>query len=74
MPLFIADYLHRVGRVGRLGSKNIASGRVTNFVSNKFDADLVWNIERSIRLGVELQDVNANIKRLYNNITNSLNK
>lgn len=67
MPTFIADYLHRVGRVGRLnGHKHGGSGGlVTNFITNRFEVDLVWNIERSVRLGVELQNVNANIKRLY---------
>ncbi|CAF0710611.1 unnamed protein product [Brachionus calyciflorus] len=67
MPQFIADYLHRVGRVGRLnGHENGGGGGlVTNFIINRFEVDLVWNIEKSLRLGIELHNVNANIKRLY---------
>jgi len=44
MPLFIADYLHRIGRVGRLGS--VDGGIITNFVTKAYEADLVKNIER----------------------------
>jgi superfamily II DNA/RNA helicase len=65
MPPFVADYLHRCGRVGRLGGGG-GGGRtslVTNFVTKKFEVDLVMNIERSLRTGVELENVNANVKR-----------
>ena len=72
MPAFIADYVHRVGRVGRLnnngggGKKAVTTdGLITNFVTKKFEVNMVANIERSIRLGVELENVNANIKRFY---------
>jgi superfamily II DNA/RNA helicase len=44
MPLFIADYLHRIGRVGRLGS--VDGGIITNYVTKAYEADLVKNIER----------------------------
>lgn len=69
MPQYIADYLHRVGRVGRLNyaKNNGSNGLVTNFIVNRFDAELVMNIEKSLRLGNELDNVNANIKRLYKN-------
>jgi superfamily II DNA/RNA helicase len=69
MPQYIADYLHRVGRVGRLNTVKFSgsNGLVTNLIVNEFDAQLVWNIEKSIRLGVELENVNANIKNLYRN-------
>lgn len=63
MPSFVADYLHRIGRVGRLGS--VAGGLVTNYVTKAYEADLVNNIERSIRLNQDLLNVNANIKRFY---------
>ena len=67
MPQFIADYLHRVGRVGRINAhKYSGSGaQVTNFIINRFEVDLVWNIERSLRLDTELHNINANVKRLY---------
>ena len=63
MPVFIADYLHRIGRVGRLGS--VDGCMVTNYVTRAFEADLVKNIERSIRLNQDLHNINANIKRFY---------
>jgi ATP-dependent RNA helicase DDX28 len=63
MPSFLADYLHRIGRVGRLGS--VAGGLVTNYVTKAYETDLVNNIERSIRLNQDLFNVNANIKRFY---------
>lgn len=69
MPQFIADYVHRVGRVGRLNNYKHGGGNgmVTNYVTKAFEIDLVWNIERSVRLSIELQDVDANIKKLYRN-------
>jgi superfamily II DNA/RNA helicase len=70
MPPFIADYLHRVGRVGRLDSlkKQGNNGMITNFITKKYEIDMVMNIEKSIRLETELKSVNANIKRLYKNL------
>ena len=53
-PEFISDYIHRVGRVGRVGS---SPGFVLNFVTYKWDVELLWKIEvrplhvpRNIRL------------------------
>ena len=63
MPRFVADYLHRVGRVGRLGS--VPGGLVTSYVTRAFEAPLVQNIERSVRLDIELENVDANAKRFY---------
>jgi superfamily II DNA/RNA helicase len=65
MPKFISDYLHRIGRVGRLKNGVRADGKVTNFVTNKHEVDLVWNIEKSVRLNCELENVNANVKQFY---------
>ncbi|KAG7213280.1 hypothetical protein KM043_002580 [Ampulex compressa] len=46
-PLETADYIHRCGRTGRLGStKNC---RVTNFISKPLEIDVVQKIERAIR-------------------------
>lgn len=42
-PLYAADYLHRVGRVGRIGSP--VSCRVTNFISGPEEVALVRQIE-----------------------------
>ncbi|KAK0051673.1 ATP-dependent RNA helicase DDX28 [Biomphalaria pfeifferi] len=58
-PTFISDYIHRVGRVGRVGS---TEGQVTSFVTHKWDVELVWKIEIAARKMRKLQDVNANIK------------
>ena len=68
MPKFIADYMHRIGRVGRLNHGTRTNGLVTNYVTSKFEVDLVWNIEKSVRLNRELDNVNANVKRFYNNM------
>lgn len=42
-PRFLADYVHRCGRTGRVGSK--IDGRVTNFVSWASEVALVQEIE-----------------------------
>ncbi len=68
MPLFITDYIHRIGRVGRLNCNKSGggAGMVTNYVTKPYEIDLVWNIERSVRLDIDLHNVNANVKRVYN--------
>ncbi|KAK7103115.1 probable ATP-dependent RNA helicase DDX28 [Littorina saxatilis] len=60
-PNFVSDYLHRAGRVGRVGSHT--SGLVTSFVTHKWEVDLLWQIEISVRKSADLHNVNANIKR-----------
>ncbi|KAK7582485.1 hypothetical protein V9T40_013930 [Parthenolecanium corni] len=61
-PAFIADYIHRCGRTGRLGSK--VPGKVTNLISSKNEINLTQNIEKSARMMTEFENVNANIKRI----------
>ena len=64
VPTNMSDYIHRCGRVGRVGSK-VASGLVTTFVCHSSEADLVKKIEFAARkMGDDLPNVNANIKRL----------
>lgn len=63
-PGFISDYIHRIGRVGRVGSPGVCFA--VSFVTYKSDVDLLWKIETSARLNKELQNVNANIKRKLN--------
>lgn len=46
-PLTLPDYLHRVGRVGRIGSRFL--GTVISFVTHKWDVDLVRKIETAAR-------------------------
>lgn len=42
-PLYAADYIHRIGRAGRLGSS--PHSKVTNFISNEREIKLVQQIE-----------------------------
>ncbi|XP_072031223.1 probable ATP-dependent RNA helicase DDX28 [Amphiura filiformis] len=66
-PNHMSDYIHRVGRVGRVGSEN--TGHVTSFVVHKWDVDLVNKIERTMHARLDLPRVNANIKqKLVNRI------
>ena len=65
VPTNISDYIHRCGRVGRVGSQ-LASGLVTTLVCHASEADLVRKIEFAARKtsAEDLPNVNANIKRL----------
>lgn len=65
-PNFMSDYIHRAGRVGRVGAKFV--GHVTSFVIHPWDVDLVWKIEIAARQQTELHNVNANIKRKINSL------
>lgn len=60
-PGFVSDYIHRAGRVGRVGSSH--SGLVTSFITHKWEVDVLWQIEMAARKATELHNVNANIKR-----------
>ncbi|XP_030855393.1 probable ATP-dependent RNA helicase DDX28 [Strongylocentrotus purpuratus] len=62
-PPFMSDYIHRAGRVGRVGSQG--SGHVTNFVVHKWDVELVNKIERAVRTREDLPRVDANIKQKH---------
>ncbi|CAH0561265.1 unnamed protein product [Brassicogethes aeneus] len=61
-PLYAADYLHRIGRVGRTGSPD--SCRVTNFISGPEEVQLVRQIEYAIRKNEPLQNVDGNITNM----------
>lgn len=68
-PMHISDYIHRCGRIGRLGSdKNCY---ITNFISGLHELDLVRKIELSARSNYLLKDVNANIRQI---ITDKIKK
>ncbi|XP_071486450.1 probable ATP-dependent RNA helicase DDX28 [Diadema antillarum] len=64
-PNFMSDYIHRAGRVGRVGSQGV--GHVTNFVVHKWDVDLVNKIERAVRTREGLPRFTTNIKRAHFN-------
>ncbi|CAB3382593.1 Hypothetical predicted protein [Cloeon dipterum] len=61
-PVYMADYLHRCGRVGRIGSD--VNGRVISFVNGPAEIKNVQAIERSTRTKEPLPNVNGNIKKL----------
>lgn len=62
-PLYISDYIHRCGRIGRLGGIN-SNCLVTNFISSLTELDLVRKIELSARTNFELENVDANIGKI----------
>jgi superfamily II DNA/RNA helicase len=68
LPRYIADYIHRIGRVGRLGSRSGA--QVTNFVSYKTGVGMLQELELAIRTGRPLDYMDANIKKLIRNRLN----
>nr|XP_023026047.1 probable ATP-dependent RNA helicase DDX28 isoform X1 [Leptinotarsa decemlineata] len=61
-PLYAADYLHRIGRVGRLGSHS--SCKVTNFIVGQEEIKLVQQIELAIRRNQPLENVDGNITKI----------
>ncbi|KAJ8942905.1 hypothetical protein NQ314_009880 [Rhamnusium bicolor] len=61
-PLYEADYLHRIGRVGRLGSP--LSCKATNFISGSEEVRLVQQIELAIRTNQALTNVDGNISNI----------
>ncbi|CAG9764690.1 unnamed protein product [Ceutorhynchus assimilis] len=62
-PLYAADYIHRIGRVGRLGSHEDCL--VTNFITNnEMEIKLLQQIELSIRKNQPLTNVDGNITKL----------
>jgi len=63
-PSNMSDYIHRAGRVGRVGSRQ--QGRlphVYSIISQKWEVNILWEIERSVRLAEALPEVDANIKK-----------
>lgn len=61
-PMHVSDYIHRCGRIGRLGSN--ANCYITNFISGINELDLVRQIEKSARTNHLLENVNANIRNI----------
>ncbi|XP_010125204.1 PREDICTED: probable ATP-dependent RNA helicase DDX28, partial [Chlamydotis macqueenii] len=61
-PDTLQDYLHRVGRVGRVGSK--APGAVVSFVTHRWDVDLVRKIETAARKRTGLPGMDSSISEL----------
>ncbi|EDX03262.1 probable ATP-dependent RNA helicase DDX28 [Drosophila simulans] len=63
-PLHVSDYIHRCGRIGRVG--NMDKSLVTNLISSRREIDVVQRIEHAARTGGLLPDVNANIRNIIN--------
>ena len=61
-PSNLSDYLHRVGRVGRVGQSKI--GKVTSLVCGQVSISVAQELERSVRLNIELPNVDANVPSL----------
>ncbi|XP_017132576.1 probable ATP-dependent RNA helicase DDX28 [Drosophila elegans] len=64
-PLHVSDYIHRCGRIGRVGN-NLDNALVTNFISSRREIDVVQRIEHAARTGGLLPNVNANIRNIIN--------
>lgn len=47
-PLNLPDYLHRVGRTGRIGSQ-VSQPRVTAFMSHRLDVKMALKIREAAR-------------------------
>ncbi|XP_015261301.1 PREDICTED: probable ATP-dependent RNA helicase DDX28 [Gekko japonicus] len=61
-PQTLHDYLHRVGRVGRVGSR--FPGTVVSFVTHKWDVDLVKKIETAARKRAPLPGMESPVKKV----------
>jgi len=61
-PLNPADYIHRVGRVGRVNG--VKNGRVTSLVDTTTGIKVLQNIETAVRKNIEISKVNNNIIRI----------
>ncbi|XP_058130727.1 probable ATP-dependent RNA helicase DDX28 [Anopheles ziemanni] len=59
-PLYTADYIHRVGRIGRIGSRSDCL--VTNLVSSQAEIGGVQRLEHAARTTSPLRNVDANVK------------
>ncbi|XP_043649272.1 probable ATP-dependent RNA helicase DDX28 [Drosophila teissieri] len=63
-PLHVSDYIHRCGRIGRVG--NMDKALVSNLISSRREIDVVQRIEHAARTGGLLPNVNANIRNIIN--------
>lgn len=63
-PLHISDYIHRCGRIGRVGNREKCY--VTNLISSRREVEVVQRIEHAARTGGLLPNVNANIRNIIN--------
>jgi len=64
-PSNAADYLHRVGRVGRVGSK--FNPKVTSLVCGQTSVKVVQDLELAVRMHREIENTDGNIARVIKN-------
>ncbi|XP_048402842.2 probable ATP-dependent RNA helicase DDX28 [Stegostoma tigrinum] len=60
-PMTLCDYIHRAGRVGRVGSKVL--GTVVSFVTHPWEVELVQKIETAARQKVVLPGLESEIEQ-----------
>ncbi|XP_018430712.1 PREDICTED: probable ATP-dependent RNA helicase DDX28 [Nanorana parkeri] len=58
-PFTIEDYLHRAGRVGRVGSRS--QGSVLSFVTHSWDVEQVQTIETAVRMRTYLPGMKSKL-------------
>ncbi|KAK7080640.1 hypothetical protein SK128_003346 [Halocaridina rubra] len=66
-PTFISDYIHRCGRIGRVGSS--IDGLITSLVVHRKEIETLQKIEYAARKSESFHNVNANITRILQNHT-----
>ncbi|KAJ1083256.1 hypothetical protein NDU88_003415 [Pleurodeles waltl] len=59
-PPTLQDYIHRAGRVGRVGSKHL--GMIVSFVTHRWDVELVQKIETAARRRTSLPGMESSMK------------
>ncbi|KAM9302135.1 putative ATP-dependent RNA helicase DDX28 [Gastrophryne carolinensis] len=60
-PYSLEDYIHRAGRVGRVGSTS--QGNVLSFVTHPWDVEVVQKIETAARKRTSLPGMESNMQR-----------
>ena len=64
-PSNASDYLHRIGRVGRVGSKQ--APKVTSLVCGQTSVRVVQDIEMAVRMNREVEGTDGNVARVIKN-------
>jgi len=64
-PSNASDYLHRIGRVGRVGSKQ--APKVTSLVCGQTSVRVVQDLEMAVRMNREVEGTDGNVARVIKN-------
>ena len=57
-PFNLPDYLHRVGRTGRVGSQ-VLRPRVTTFMTHRKDVQMAWKLKEAAEKQVAIMEQRA---------------